>query len=33
MKDGVLQTGKGMLHTRQEFTDVQLHVEFATRPR
>lgn len=30
MKGGVLQTGKGILHTRQEFTDVQLYVEFAT---
>jgi hypothetical protein len=30
MTDGVLQTGKGMLQTRQQFTDVQLHVEFAT---
>ena len=30
MKDGVLQTGKGILRTRQQFTDVQLHVEFAT---
>jgi len=28
--DGVLQTGKGMLRTKAEFTDVQLHVEFAT---
>jgi hypothetical protein len=30
MKGGVLQTGKGMLRTRQQFTDVQVHVEFAT---
>jgi len=30
MKGGVLQTGKGVLRTRREFTDVQLHVEFAT---
>ena len=30
MKGGVLQTGKGVLRTRQQFTDVQLHVEFAT---
>jgi hypothetical protein len=30
MKGGVLQTGKGMLRTKQQFTDVQLHVEFAT---
>ena len=30
MKDGVLQTGKGYIRTRQEFSDFQLHVEFAT---
>ena len=30
MKGGVLHTGKGMLRTKQQFTDVQLHVEFAT---
>ncbi len=30
MTSGVLQTGKGMLQTRQAFTDFQLHVEFAT---
>src|SRR5262249_38011910 len=30
MKDGVLQTGKGMLRTKAAFTDFQLHVEFAT---
>jgi Domain of Unknown Function (DUF1080) len=30
MKAGVLQTGKGMLRTKEQFTDVQLHVEFAT---
>jgi hypothetical protein len=30
MKGGVLSTGKGMLRTKQQFTDVQLHVEFAT---
>jgi hypothetical protein len=30
MKGGVLQTGKGMLRTKQQFADVQLHVEFAT---
>ena len=30
MKGGVLQTGKGILRTRQQFTDVQVHVEFAT---
>jgi hypothetical protein len=27
---GVLQTGKGVLQTKQQFTDFQLHVEFAT---
>jgi hypothetical protein len=30
MQDGVLQVGKGVLRTRQDFTDFQLHVEFAT---
>jgi hypothetical protein len=30
MKDGILQTGKRNLQTRQTFTDFQLHVEFAT---
>ncbi len=30
LRDGVLQTGKGILQTRQQFTDFQLHVEFAT---
>jgi hypothetical protein len=30
MKDGVLQTGKGIVQTREQFTDFQLHVEFAT---
>jgi hypothetical protein len=31
MKDGVLQTGKGMIRTKaDDFTDFQLHVEFAT---
>ena len=30
MNDGVLQTGKGVVQTRQHFTDFQLHVEFAT---
>jgi len=30
MRDGVLETGKGMLRTKAEFTDFQLHVEFAT---
>ena len=32
MKAGVLLTGKGMLQTKREFTDFQLHVEFATAP-
>jgi hypothetical protein len=30
MADGVVATGKGMLRTRAEFSDFQLHVEFAT---
>ena len=30
MSDGVLETGKGMIRTKAEFTDYQLHVEFAT---
>ena len=30
MKSGVLETGKGMIRTKQEFSDFQLHVEFAT---
>ena len=30
MKNGVLETGKGLLRTKAEFTDFQLHVEFAT---
>jgi hypothetical protein len=30
MADGVLYTGKGMIETKQRFTDFQLHVEFAT---
>src|SRR5262245_29231403 len=30
MKDGVLQSAKGMIQTKGEFTDFQLHVEFAT---
>jgi hypothetical protein len=30
MTDGVVQTGRGMIRTRAEFGDVQLHVEFAT---
>jgi hypothetical protein len=29
-KGGVLETGKGVLQTKREFTDFQLHVEFAT---
>ena len=33
MADGVLRTGKGMLRTKAEFTDIQLHVEFATPSR
>jgi hypothetical protein len=33
MADGVLQTGKGMIRTKAEFTDIQLHVEFATPSR
>src|SRR4030095_11410788 len=33
MADGILQTGKGMLRTKAEFTDIQLHVEFATPSR
>jgi hypothetical protein len=28
--DGVLQTGQGYLETRAQFSDVQLHLEFAT---
>ena len=28
--NGVLQAGKGVLQTKQEFTDFQLHLEFAT---
>src|SRR5262245_8621294 len=27
---GVISSGKGFIRTKQEFTDVQLHVEFAT---
>jgi len=27
---GVISTGKGFIQTKQQFTDVQLHVEFAT---
>jgi hypothetical protein len=30
MRDGVLQTGKGLLRTKAMFSDFQLHVEFAT---
>jgi hypothetical protein len=30
MADGVLSTGKGMIRTRAEYADYQLHVEFAT---
>lgn len=30
MADGVLQSGKGMIGTRAEFSNFQLHVEFAT---
>jgi hypothetical protein len=30
MTDGVLPTGKGGIRTKAEFTDIQLHVEFAT---
>jgi hypothetical protein len=30
LKGGVLQTGKGVLQTKREFADFQLHVEFAT---
>ena len=30
MSGGVLQTGKGFIRTRAEFTDFQLHIEFAT---
>ena len=30
MSDGVLQSGKGMIETKAQFTDFQLHVEFAT---
>jgi hypothetical protein len=28
--EGVLQSGKGNIRTRAEFTDIQLHLEFAT---
>jgi Domain of Unknown Function (DUF1080) len=30
VKDGVLQSAKGMIETKAQFTDFQLHVEFAT---
>src|SRR5215470_8769292 len=30
MKNGVAETGKGIIRTTAEFTDFQLHVEFAT---
>jgi Domain of Unknown Function (DUF1080) len=30
MNDGVLQSGKGMIETKAQFSDFQLHVEFAT---
>ncbi len=30
MADGVVQTGRGMVRTRAEFGDIQLHLEFAT---
>ena len=30
MAEGVLSTGKGFIRTKAEFTDIQLHVEFAT---
>jgi hypothetical protein len=30
MSGGVVETGKGIIRTRAEFADVQLHVEFAT---
>lgn len=30
MKGGVLESGKGALRTKEEFSDFQLHVEFAT---
>ena len=30
MTNGVVETGKGLMRTRAEFTDFQLHVEFAT---
>lgn len=30
MSNGVIQTGKGFIRTKSDFTDFQLHVEFAT---
>jgi hypothetical protein len=30
MKNGVVETGKGFMRTKAEFTDFQLHLEFAT---
>jgi 3-keto-disaccharide hydrolase len=30
MKNGIVETGKGLMRTRAEFSDFQLHVEFAT---
>lgn len=33
MSDGVVETGRGFIRTRREFTDFQLHVEFATPSR
>ena len=30
MRNGIVETGKGMIYTKAEFTDFQLHVEFAT---
>jgi len=30
IKDGVVETGKGVIRTKEEFSDFQLHVEFAT---
>jgi hypothetical protein len=33
MKDGVLHSGKDMIRTKDEFSDFQLHVEFAAPPQ
>lgn len=30
LKDGVLQSAKGMIETKEQFSDFQLHVEFST---